>query len=137
MVHQYFTVVGQSVKMMFVKAWSMIDLLLHRLSTSITRIRSTAFRRFEGNYVAGRLPSFLQRRYVSGDTEGGTFRKGNDLEEAGLGEACLLHYQGAAFNDQAGGGRRIYPGESPMMATINVSQAAWNLAYVLAMCLTI
>jgi hypothetical protein len=24
-----------------------------------------------------------------------------------------------------------------MMATINVSQAAWNLAYVLAMCLTI
>lgn len=48
-----------------------------------------------------------------------------------------FHYQGATFDDQAGGGRRIYPGESPMMATINVSQAAWNLAYVLAMCLTI
>ena len=106
------------------------------LSTRITRIRSTAVRRFEGNYVAGRLSIFLRRYYLSGDAERGTYRKRNDLEEAGFGEANLLSLSGSCVRWPGWWRKNDLPRSESLDGNRQCKSGCMgNLAYVLALCL--
>ena len=122
-----FSAVGQNVQMMFVKAWSMVW--------------SPSTQAFQRALHVFALPQFVGSKAITSldvyplSFEDATFQATlkEELVERGMTWKKLVserptcfHYQGAAFDDQAGAGKRLYPGESPLMATVNVSRAAWE-----------